>query len=104
MGDVIRYDFDGVPDPCAVIGIPRPYGEYVKHMHYAALIARHNELVEAVAWEREFDEVLVWLVQAGLYPRDMAGKYDLGNERECARSEVDRLIANESAANCKGEG
>ena len=67
-------------------------------------VARHNALREAVEWEREFDEVLVWLVQTGRYPRDMAGKYDLANERECARAEVDRLIANESAADCKGEG
>lgn len=54
--------------------------------------ARHNALVEAVAWEREFDEALVWLVQTGRYPMDMAGKYDLANEREAARAEVDRLI------------
>lgn len=56
---------------------------------------RRAELVEAVAWEREFDEALVWLVQTGRYPRDMAGKYYLANERECARSEVDRLIGGE---------
>ena len=55
-------------------------------------VARHNALREAVEWEREFDEVLVWLVQTGRYPRDMAGKYDLANERECARAEVDRLL------------
>ena len=54
---------------------------------------KYDALVEAVAWEREFDETLVWLVQTGRYPRDMAGKYDLANERECARAEVDRLIS-----------
>ena len=57
-------------------------------------LQRARELHDAVAWEREFDEVLVWLVQTGLYPRDMRGKYDLAAERECARAEVDRLIAN----------
>lgn len=60
------------------------------------LEARHSALLEAVAWEREFDEVLVWLVRTGRYPRDMAGKYDLANERECARAEVDRLLEEES--------
>lgn len=62
---------------------------------YAAAMecqSRHNALREAVEWEREFDEVLVWLVQTGRYPRDMAGKYDLANDRECARAEVDRLL------------
>ena len=62
---------------------------------YAVLLARHNALREAVAWEREFDEVLVWLVRTGRYPRDMASRYDLANERECARGEVDRLIGEE---------
>lgn len=75
---------------------------FVLHSDYAALEARHNALKEAVAWEREFDEVLVWLVRTGQYPRDMASRYDLANERECARAEVDRLIANETA-DCKGE-
>lgn len=62
----------------------------------ATLQSKHNALVEAVAWEREFDEVLVWLVQTGRYPRDMAGRFDLANERECARVEVGRLMANET--------
>ena len=64
----------------------------ILHTDYAALLARHNALKEAVAWEREFDEALVWLVQTGRYPRDMAGKYDLANERDTARAEVDRLL------------
>ena len=70
-------------------------GDYVLHSDYTTLLTRHNALVEAVAWERELDETLVWLVQTGLYPRDMAGKYDLANERECARAEVDRLLQEE---------
>lgn len=56
---------------------------------------KYDALVESVKWEREFDEVLVWLVQTGRYPRDMGGKYDLANERECARAEVDRLLGDE---------
>ena len=51
---------------------------------YAALLDRHNALVEAVKkyFKSERLEIL---------KRD-------------ARAEVDRLIANESAADCKGEG
>lgn len=59
---------------------------------------KYDALREAVAWEREFDDVLVWLVRTGRYQRDMASRYDLANERECARAEVDRLIAD-----CEGE-
>lgn len=69
-----------------------PTGRFVRHSDYATLLTSYNALVEAVAWEREFDETLVWLVQTGRYPRDMAGKYDLANERECASDEVDRLV------------
>lgn len=55
-------------------------------------VRMYEDLCDAVAWEREFDEVLVWLVRTGRYPRDMASRYDLANERECARAEVDRLL------------
>lgn len=55
-------------------------------------VRMYEDLCDAVAWEREFDEVLVWLVRTGRYPRDMASRYDLANERECARAEVDRLM------------
>ena len=58
-----------------------------------AVEQKYDALRDAVAWEREFDEVLVWLVRTGRYPRDMGGKYDLAAERDCARAEVDRLIA-----------
>ena len=91
MSDVTRHDFTCFPSG-RVIGLDRDEGKYVLHSNYSALLARHNALVESVAWEREFDEVLVWLVQTGRYPRDMAGKYDLANERECARAEVNRLL------------
>ena len=49
-------------------------------------------LHEAVAWERELDSVLTWLVRTGRYPKDVAGREDLFNERECARAEVARLM------------
>ncbi|MDY0227203.1 MAG: hypothetical protein RBR38_10280 [Desulfomicrobium apsheronum] len=108
MGDVKRYTVA----PSTLIEVEDGY--IVLHSDYAVLeskfktactqnkallsqrnsiLARYNALEEAVKWEREFDEALVWLVQTGRYPRDMAGKYDLAAERECARAEVDRLLA-----------
>jgi hypothetical protein len=74
----------------------------VKRSDYAALLARHDALVEAVAWERECIRQL-----------DCAGKFweddnipgrELIKILDAARAEVDRLIANEGADDCKGEG
>lgn len=53
---------------------------------------RLAELVEAVRWEREFDETLTWLVRTGRYPKDTAGREVLFAELECARSAVDALV------------
>lgn len=98
---VKRYDFDGIPDPCAVIGIPRADGEYVRHYHYSALLARHNALVEAVAWERECCQDIRPLVAwAGLYVLHGEDYVDAVAEalREiqgAARAEVDRLLQEE---------
>lgn len=55
-----------------------------------ALLARHNALVEAVAWERECDV---------LFQDARANYIDITESLIAARSEVDRLIAD-----CKGEG
>ena len=90
---IVKFNCHGCHAPAYGCSFPGDNtGEYVLHSDYASLLARHNALREAVEWEREFDEVLVWLVQSGRYPRDMAGKYDLADERECARAEVDRLL------------
>lgn len=77
----------------------------VKRSDYNALLARHNALVEAVAWEREVE----WLND--LITEQYACVSEMPPEEEEisvsyfeARAEVDRLIANESAADCKGEG
>ena len=68
-------------------------GDYVLHSDYATILARHNALVEAV--------------------RKMLDAYRRAEECSCpycledfekARAEVDRLIANESATDCEGEG
>ena len=96
------------------------HGDYVLHSDYAALLARHNALREA---EKTISECLQdtafragvnagW--NAALLPTDLeacAKKAELLADPcnrlatlKAARAEVDRLIANESAADCKGEG
>lgn len=62
---------------------------------YADLLARHNALVDAVAWLREVDDTRDWLA-AFPWLRKWTGLDQCMNE---ARAEVDRLIAD-----CKGEG
>lgn len=65
---------------------------------YAALLARHNALVEAVAWERECEQLDFWDVAYVLCSR-YPGTYintvraDFYAIRDAARAEVDRLIA-----------
>ena len=52
---------------------------------YAALRARHNALVEAVAWERECDGMLWPIYGADEY-------FEVYNTNVAARAEVDRLL------------
>lgn len=78
-------------------------GNYVLHSDYAALLASHNALREAVAWERECREyhnlAAAWdeLLSTDAYCPD-----ELTASLKAARAEVDRLIAN--ADDCEGEG
>lgn len=73
-------------------------GRYVLHSDYAALLARHNALVEAVAWERECCQDIRPLVAwAGLYVLHGEGYVDavadaLREIQDAARAEVDRLL------------
>lgn len=69
------------------------------HTDYAALEVRHNALREAVAWERECRDVDVWM-NTRPWSR---GDAEIWSSLAAARAEVDRLIENESAADCKGE-
>ena len=64
----------------------------------AALLARHNALVDAVKKDRKLA-----LEESGEFETEAEWKaaYSLW---VAARAEVDRLIANEGAADCKGEG
>ena len=104
MGDVKRYD------PARYVEMRNvPGGPYVLHSDYSALLARHNALVEAVEWERECWQLDFWGVAYALcrrYPGNYidAVRADIYAIRDAARAEVDRLIANETTADCKGEG
>ena len=94
MSDVTRHDFTCFPS-ARVIEPDREEGKYVLHSDYANILARHNALVEAVAWEREcrvadFDW---WLSIRSCATEELDAQY------VAARAEVDRLIAD-----CKGEG
>lgn len=60
---------------------------------------RHNALVEAVKKLITADEK--W---CAAYGEDEETQITAIDELNAARAEVDRLIANESAADCEGEG
>lgn len=75
--------------------------------------ARNNALREAVAWERECRDANMggvisyathhlWLTHGDGYLDAIQEDYE--DICHAARAEVDRLIANASAANCEGEG
>ena len=91
-----RYKMANGDDPMALIA-----GEI------EALLARHNTLVEAVAWERECEDVAHWRYEVWEMAEVGSGDCEIYTVAQCihdeARSEVERLIANEGAANCKGE-
>lgn len=121
MGDVKRYD------PARYVEMREvPGGPYVKYSGYAALLARHNALVEyetallgnlgamrkkynalveAVAWERECRTVSftdLWFDEWNrTEDQSKSAMRELRFTRRAARAEVDRLIAR---ADCKGEG
>ena len=84
---VKRYDFDcyAFYDSARLSVNECDDGDYVLHSDYAALLARHNALVEAVAWERECDEFL----KSKTYSFFVAWEH-----LQSARAEVGRLINN----------
>ena len=91
---VKRYDFDGIPDPCAVIGIPRKDGEYVKYSDYAALLASHNALREAVEWRKECELVRHYVLFEAL---ETCALREITSSIFAARAEVDRLLSEEES-------
>ena len=78
----------------------------LKRSDYASLLARHNALVDAVAWERECWDVEM-LTQHKLNSSRQStidSYFESDSTYKAARAEVDRLIANETAADCKEDG
>ena len=80
-------------------------GEYVETIRYAALLARHNALVKAVKEEiaaRDHDYYdYFWRCNDATTEDELRENYA---ELDAARAEVGRLIANETADDCEGEG
>lgn len=71
---------------------------------YAALLARHNALKEAVAWERECDGCAEWLENFWFVPwGNRPDFWEITESCDAARYAVDRLIEGESSTDCKGE-
>ena len=108
---IVKFNCHGCHAPAYGCSFPGDNtGDYVLHSDYAALLARHNALREAVAWERECCQDIRPLVAwAGLYVLHGEDYVDAVAEalreiQDAARAEVDRLIANETTADCKGEG
>lgn len=83
----------------AAMELAKADGEHVRHSDYKALLARHNALVEAVAWERECCQDIRPLVAwARLYMLHWEDYVDAVAEalreiQDAARAEVDRLIS-----------
>ena len=83
---ITRYDLDAnadgyFDDPFMKV---RKHGKFILHSDYAALLARHNALVEAVAWLRVLDK-------KGPSVMDLSCVAHIIN----ARAEVDRLLGEE---------
>ena len=85
---VKRYDFDcyAFYDSARLSVNECEDGDYVLHSDYADLLARHNALVEAVAWERECDEFL----KSKTYSFFTAWEH-----LQAASAEVDKLLQKE---------
>ena len=72
---------------------------FVLHSDYVALLARHNALVEAVAWERECGEMRftdIWFDEwSRTESQSKNAMRELRATVDAARAEVDRLLAEE---------
>ena len=91
---VRRFDVDcnGGWEGCTTYENENEWGDYVAHDDYAALLARHNALREAVAWERETDECGEWLHLAW-WDEPKIDLLDIWDIHNAARAEVDRLLS-----------
>ena len=67
-------------------------GRYVLHSDYAALLARHNALVEAVKWERECEGFDPFFHSSFTAPSWLSRHAESHRTKQAARAEVGRLI------------
>ncbi len=67
-------------------------GYIVLHSDYADLLARHNALVDAVAWLRECSE---FHEDKAVFYLDTWWEHEVFNSLEAARAEVDRILSEE---------
>ena len=97
--NVKRYDFDcyAFYDAARLNVNECEDGDYVLHSDYAALLARHNSLREAVRWERE---CIRQLNCAGNFWEDgnVPGR-ELIKILDAARAAVDALVRGETNGN-----
>jgi hypothetical protein len=87
---VKRYDFDcyAFYDSARLSVNECEDGDYVLYSDYAALLARHNALVEAVAWMLECDACPL----KNTTEAEKHGFSAIWATRRAARAEVDRLL------------
>ena len=87
---VRRFDVycNGGWDGCTTYEDDCDNGDYVTFADYAALLARHDALRDAVAWERECRDVEAWM-NTRPWSR---GDAEIWASLYAARAEVDRLI------------
>ena len=68
-----------------------------RDLEFAALLTRHNALVEAVAWERECEGVAHWRYEVWEMAEVGSGDCEIYTVAQCirdeARAEVDRLLS-----------
>ena len=81
------------PRIAAAMELAKACGDNCPVADYAALLARHNALREAVAWERKCDKVY-----SDMLIRDAAttGAWNMSDIWQAARAEVDRLLQEEN--------
>lgn len=93
MSEVRRYDVNPTADGYFDDPFIRSnsVGRFVLHSDYAALLARHNALVEAVAWYLECDACPL----KNTTEAEKHGFAALWATRRAARAEVDKLLQKE---------
>ena len=88
---IVKFSCHGCHAPAYGCSLPGDNsGSYVLHSDFAALLARHNALVEVVTWERECERV-EREARGAARPGHGVMAWATGN-LTTARAEVDRLL------------